>query len=145
MARNTLKLDTKGFEKMLVKLEELGGDVNRAVEDALKPAAERIQIDTQLSLTRSNLPAQGKYSTGRTSESVVSDTDVHWEGQTAWVPVGFDFSEPGAGGFLITGTPRMMPDSQLREMYKQKKYMNQIQREMQDVVWEHLQKAYVGG
>lgn len=143
MARNTLKLDTKGFERMLIKLEGLGGDVNKAVEDALKPAAERIQMDTHLALSQQYLPAQGRYWTGQTSEAVVSDTFIHWEGQTAWVPVGFDFSEPGAGGYLITGTPKMQPDKKLHEMYKQKKYMNQIQKDMQDVVWKHLEKAYV--
>ena len=145
MARNTLKLNTKGFEKLLVQLDKLGGDVNKAVEDALKPAAERIQIDTHLALSIANLPAQGRYWTGTTSEAVVSDNSVRWEGQTAWVPVGFDFSKRGAGGFLITGTPKMRPDQKLHEMYKQKKYMNQIQRDMEDAVWKHLNKAYVGG
>ena len=140
MARNTLRLDTKGLERLLIEFEGLGGDVNRAVEDALKPAAEKIRKDTIAALSPTNLPARGKYSSGDTLRSVITDTSVQWEGQTAWVPVGFNFSEPGAGGYLITGTPRMKPDQQLNTIYKKKKYMNEIQKEMSDVVMSHIIK-----
>lgn len=144
MARNTLKLDTSGFTEMLRQLDGLGGNVQKAVEDALTQSAETIKEDTIAAIDASNLPARGKYSTGSTKESIVSDSRITWEGMIASVPVGFDFSIPGAGGFLITGTPRMQPDRKLNQMYKQKRYMNQIQKDMGEVILDYIVEAMEG-
>lgn len=138
MARNTLKLDTTGFDSMLRKLDSLGGDVKRAVEDALEQSAETIEWDTKDAMAKGNLPRQGKYSTGKTMQSIITDSRVHWEGMRGWIPVGFDFSKAGAGGYLISGTPRMLPNAALRRMYKQKKYMRQIQDDMWEVVSDYV-------
>lgn len=138
MSRNTLKLDTSGFEAVLRKIDAMGGNVKKAVDDALKQASETITEDTEDAMAASNLPARGNYSTGDTEQSIIRDNNVRWEGMTGWVPVGFDFGIPGAGGFLITGTPRMQPNQQLRRMYKQKKYMNGIQNDISDVLWDFV-------
>ena len=145
MARNTLKLDTSGFEPMLKRLDSLGGDVKRAVNDALKQASETITEDTEEAMSASNMPAQWKYSSGTTEKSIIRDSNVRWEGNVGWVPVGFDFSKPGAGGYLITGTPRMQPDKALNRMYKQKKYMNQIQNDMGEVIMDYVIEKMEGG
>ena len=138
MARNTLKLDTSGFTELLRKLDSLGGDVKKAVDDALIQAAETITEDTEAAMDSANLPAGGRYSTGTTKEAIIRDQQVHWEGMIGWVPVGFDFSEPGAGGYLITGTPRMEPNKELNKMYKKKRYMSQIQKEMGEVIMDYV-------
>lgn len=136
-----MQLDTSGFERLLEKIDALDGNIQKAVSDALGQAAETIKEDTADALSAGNLPAGGKYSLGDTKGSIVSDTSPKWEGMTAWVPVGFDFSRPGAGGFLISGTPRMAPDYQLQKMYKQKKYMKQIQQDIWDVLMDYLDDA----
>lgn len=136
--RNTLRLDTKGFESMLKKLDGLGGDVQKAVADALSQASHTISEDTEAALNFSNLPAGGRYWTGTTKESIIRDSQVRWEGLVGWVPVGFDFSKPGAGGYLITGTPKMRPNAELQKMYKQRRYMNQIQKEMGEVIMDYI-------
>ena len=138
MARNTLRLDTSGFTEMLKKLDNLGGDVKKAVTDALQQSSETIAEDTEAAMVAANLPAHGKYSNDVTRESIIRDSQVRWEGLVGWVPVGFDFSKPGAGGFLITGTPRMRPNQQLKQMYKQKRYMNQIQKDMGEVIMDYI-------
>ncbi len=140
MARNTLKLDTSGFVGMLRRLERLGGNVKKAVDEALGTAAEKIKEDTLKALDPQFLPAGGKYSKSpsKTKASVVTDTRVRWEGNTGWVPVGFDFAKPGAGGFLITGTPKMRPDPELHRMYRQKKYMQEIQEQMNDTIGNYV-------
>jgi len=138
MARNTLRLDTSGFEEMLRKLDSLGGDVKNAVSNALIQSAETITEDTEEAMLAANLPAGGRYSTGTTRESIVRDQQVQWEGLIGSVPVGFDFSKPGAGGYLITGTPRMQPNRALNRMYKQKRYMNQIQKDMGEVIMDYV-------
>ena len=145
MARNTLRLDTSGFEGLLRKLDSLGGNVQRAVEDALEQASQKITSDTEAALATANLPAGGRYYTGQTSEAVVHDSQIHWEGQVGWVPVGFEFSKPGAGGYLITGTPRMQPDYALNKMYKQKRYMNQIQKDMGEKIMDYVIAQMEGG
>ena len=138
MARNTLKLDTSGFTELLQKLEGLGGDVKRAVNHALSQSSKTIADDTEDAMAPSNLPAKGKYSKGTTKEAIIHDNRVRWEGMVGWVPVGFDFSKPGAGGYLITGTPRMQPDRALNRMYKQKRYMRKIQEDMGDVIMDYV-------
>lgn len=136
--RNTLRLDTSGFAEMIRKLDALGGNVRQAVTDALEQSAETIREDTLDALDNAYLPAGGRYSMGDTKESVVDDKHVRWEGLVGWVPVGFDFSKIGAGGYLITGTPKMQPDYRLNQMYKQKKYMSQIQRDIGNVIMDYV-------
>ena len=69
---------------------------------------------------------------------------VEWSGTVAEVGVGFDYSMPGAGGFLITGTPKMQPNRELNRIYKQKKYMRQIQSDMEAVVADEINKKMEG-
>lgn len=136
--RNTLRLDTSGFTTYIRKLDALGGNVRAAVTDALERAEATIADDTVAALAAKNLPAQGKYSMGETLEAVIRDQPVQWEGQVAWVPVGFDFSKPGAGGYLITGTPKMRPDAELNRMYKGKRYMNQLQNNIGERLLDYI-------
>ncbi len=144
MGRNTLKLDTSGFEDMIDRLKKLGGDVQKAVTDALEQAGETITEDTRDAVTAPNLPAGGKYSKGYTADSII-DPKVIWIGGTqAEMGVGFDYAKKGAGGFLITGTPRMRPDYALQKMYKQKTYMRKIQQDMIDVVEDYITDAMGG-
>lgn len=143
--RNTLKLSTAGFDGLLKRLDSLGGDVRKAVDEALTKASHTITVSTENALATQNLPAQGKYSKDTTREQVIRDAQVRWEGDTAWIPVGFDFSKPGAGGYLITGTPRMKPDYELNRIYKQKKYMNLIQKGMEEIVMNYVINAMEGG
>lgn len=143
--RNTLKLSTAGFDGLLKRLDSLGGDVRKVVDEALTKASHTITVSTENALAAQNLPAQGKYSKDTTREQIIRDAQVRWEGDTAWIPVGFDFSKPGAGGYLITGTPRMKPDYELNRIYKQKKYMNLIQKGMEEIVMNYVINAMEGG
>lgn len=135
--RNILRLDTSGFEELITKLDAVGGGVQKAVTDALLQAAETVRDDTVDAMAAVNLPAQGKYSTGDTMRSIVEPA-VTWSGTVAETPVGFDFSKPGAGGFLISGTPRMQPNPKLEEIYTRKRYMNALQQDMQDVITDYI-------
>lgn len=138
MARNTLKLDTKGFEDLVRRFEKLGGNAKEIVGEALERAGDKIEKDTIAAVQRKNLPQKGKFSKGNTERSIVRDSKTTWSGTMAEIGVGFDYSKPGAGGYLITGTPRMQPDRELHKMYKQKAYMRQIQNEMMETVSEKI-------
>ena len=148
--RNTLKLDTKPLEQLLTKLEQIGGNVPQATEAALKVASDKIAEDTENAIRRDNLPAQGKYSIGKTAKTVIKNPVVKWEGTVAWVPVGFDFDKEGAGGFLIsgakasyTGTPRRKPIPALRTIYKSKRYMDEVQKLMKNLIYDEINKRWV--
>ena len=143
--KNTVTLDTSAFDGIIKQIQDLGGDVRGAVDMALEQAAETIREDTYEALEPANLPAVGKYSTGQTSESVITDDKVHWTWSIGWIPVGFDYLAQGAGGFLISGTPKMKPDMALRKMYKQKKYMSEIQQDIKDVLEGELMIKLEGG
>ena len=144
MARNTLKLQLGGFQELITKLDSLQGDVKKAVTDALEQAGETIGEDTMDAVNDANLPAKGVYSKGQTKASIISNPTVHWSGNQAEIGVGFDYSKKGAGGFMITGTPRMKPDYELQKIYKRKKYMNQIQNDMADVVNDYIKEKMEG-
>jgi len=144
-AKNTFTLDTAPLEGLVQKILDLDGDAREAVESALEQAAETISDDTLDAIAPGNLPAQGRYSTGATEASVLRDQKVRWTGTNAWIPVGFDFTMPGAGGYLITGTPKMAPVAQLRKMYKQKRYMADIQKDITDVLEDALVRAMEEG
>ena len=133
-----LRLDMSGFEELLTKLDKLGGDIRNVVEDALTQAGETIADDTVDAMASAKLPAGGKYSHGETMASIVRRPVVEWEGTRASIGVGFDFGRPGAGGFLITGTPRMSPNHELQTMYKRKKYMKSIQDDMSTIVTDAI-------
>lgn len=144
MGRNLLKLDISGFEEYIQKLEKLEADIKPIVSDALNQAGETITDDTFDAMSDSNLPRGGEYSTGKTKESIIKNPRVKWSGATAEIGVGFDFSEPGAGGYLITGTPRMAPDKALNRIYKSKKYMKDIQKDMIDIFQDEINRRMGG-
>ena len=135
---STLKLEISGFTELLTRLDKLGGDIRTVVDDALTQAAETIADDTVDAMATANLPAGGKYSQGETMASIVRHPIVEWNGTLASVGVGFDFGKPGAGGFLITGTPRMSPNHALQSIYKRKKYMKSIQDDISGLVSEAI-------
>lgn len=141
--RNTLKLETKGLEQIITQLEGIGGDVKQAVTDALEQAAETIEFDTKEAMRFENLPAKGKFSSGKgdyrqgkTYKTIIEGSKAVWNGTTAEIAVGFDYSLPGAGGILITGrgTPHQEPVKPLQNIYKKKAYMAKIQADMAEVV-----------
>ena len=135
---NTLKLDLKGFNELITKLEGLGGEVKPVVTDALEQAAETVEWDTKDAVKKANLPAKGRYSTGDTAASITENARAEWSGTIAEIGLGFDYGKKGAGGFLITGTPRMKPDYELNRIYKQKKYMSKLQNEMSEIVNDEI-------
>ena len=140
MAKNQMKLDTTGLEAALSRLVATIGPerAHRVVEENLEKVGRQISNDTIEAVQAGNLPAGGKYSTGDTEAAVVRDTSVTWDGGVASIPIGFDFNKPGAGGWLISGTPKMRPDAALRKMYKGKKYMQDRQNDLLNGIYEEI-------
>lgn len=125
-------LQLTGLLEAAERIERAGGQIKPVMEEALNAAAKKITSDTIAACDPSNMPAGGIFGSKNheTLNSVIKDSSVVWSGNIAEVPVGFDFSKPGAGGFLITGTPKMNPNRELEKIYKQKRYTSMLQKEM---------------
>lgn len=115
MARNRIGLQVEGFEEYMAKLDEIGGSkaMRRGVEEALVESKK--YVNPLIDKAMAKLPAGGRYSTGVTKKSLDKDMGVEWQGATASIKVGFDFSESGLKSiFLMYGTPRMRPVTGLK-------------------------------
>lgn len=117
----------------MAKLDKLGGTqaMKRGVEAGLRASKE--YVNPQIEAAMGKLPARGKYSTGRTEDSIDKDMSVDWEGMTGSIKVGFDFKQSGLTSiFLMYGTPRMSPVRGLKNAIygtKTKKHIKEIQAE----------------
>ena len=142
MAKNQITLDTSGLEAALSRLvADMGAErAQKVIDEKLTEIGKQISRDTIEAVQKANLPAGGKYSRGDTEQAVVRDAAVKWDGGVAEIPIGFDFDKPGAGGWLISGTPKMRPDAELRRMYKAKKYMRDKQAELADAIYAEILK-----
>ncbi len=130
MGKNTLSLDTKFFDDYIERLEKAGADIREVLTNALEQAGDTVEYDTLNAMKSANLPAKGKYSKGDTEKSIIRNSKVRWAGYIAEISVGFDYGKDGAGGLLITGTPRMKPNHELNKIYKKKKYINEIKKDI---------------
>lgn len=147
IGKNMLKLDVKGFDEYIAKLEDLQADLKPIVSNILNEAGQTIEQDTVAGVSDQYLPAHGKYHhAGHPTEaSIVRNARTTWSGSIAEIGVGFDFDKPGAGGYLITGTPRMAPDKELNKIYKSKRYMNGIRDKMIERFKEEVDRRINGG
>lgn len=146
MARkNRIGLQVEGFEDYMAKLDEVGGTaaMRRGVEEALKDSKKYVNPLIEKAITK--LPAGGRYSTGRTKESIDDSMSVEWQGATASIKVGFDFSKSGVTSvFLMYGTPKMSPVNGLKAAVygaKTKKEIAVIQAEALDRVIKEIMEG----
>lgn len=136
---NRMRLQLGGWEELLTKFEELGGDVEELVTEVLNDAGEDVGVRTKEAMARANLPAQGKYSQGDTERTVILNPQTVWHGgAVAEINVGFDKTQNGAGTLLITGTPRMRPNAELEKLYVRKGYTKQLNRQISDTIAERI-------
>lgn len=143
MARKKIGLQVNGFEEYMTKLDELGGSkaMKRGVESALKASKEYVNPLIESAMDKGNLPAQGRYSTGGTKESIDTDMTVEWDGMTASIKVGFDFKQSGLKSIFlmygVKGTPRIAPVTGLYDAI----YGNKTQKQIGNIQAEALTKV----
>lgn len=132
-----LAIDFSNFDAYAEELESLGADLNEIFSKAIEEAADQVQADVMDAIQDANLPAKGAYhSRDRDTEnSVIQDPKPQSNGSIISVELGFDKTRPGAGGFLITGTPRMAPDQKLADIFQKKSY----ERKIKNMINERLQ------
>lgn len=144
--RKDLNMALSGLEELAERLQQVGGDLKKAMTEVLDDFADTIQTDTERAVQKQNLPAGGLYSQNDTKESIIHDPKVTWQGYTASIGVGFDKTKPGAGGWLITGTPRMKPDLELQKIYggwakAQNRYIKDLAFDAKQIMLDHIEEA----
>ena len=134
--KKAIEIDFGVFEARAEQLEGIGADLKECFSEVMEEEGQRVAEDTVKAVAHAYLPAKGNYSTGETQKSIIMQPKVEWSGSEGTIGLGFDKTKPGAGGFLITGTPKMQPDYALEKIYGQKKY----ERDMRKHIMEGLQK-----
>ena len=142
--KSFISIDFSNFEDYAERLDNLGADLKAIFTDAMEQAAETVQDDTIEAMAKVNLPAGGKYSDGQTEASIIRDAKVNWQGSVGEIGLGFDKTKPGAGGFLITGTPKMQPNRALEDIYGRKKYENQLKKDIEEVLQDEIDQRMGG-
>lgn len=138
--KQMISIDFSNFADYAAKLEMLDANLQDVFSRAMEDAAEKVQQDTIAALESSNLPAEGKYSQGDTLNSVIKDIKTIWVGSIGEIKLGFDKTKAGAGGFLITGTPKMKPDLALERIYGSKRYENQLKKQIEQALQREIDR-----
>lgn len=145
MARKQMiSIDFKNFSDYAEKIDKLGANLKSVFSKAMEEAAEKVQQDTIAAIQPVNLPGKGRYSTGDTLNSVIRDPKTKWEGSVGEIPIGFDKTKPGAGGWLITGTPKMRPDYALEKIYGTKRYESELKKTIEKALQREIDKIMGG-
>lgn len=137
-------LNYTALENIATQLEKLGADLGETIASGFEAAAETVEEDTVKAMEVSNLPRGGRYSRGQTAESIIHNAKAEIKGSIVEIGIGFDKTKPGAGGFLITGTPKMRPDYELERIYGTKKYQSTFKKEVENKLKEELDKRLGG-
>lgn len=163
-----ISMALNGLEELSERLDNVGGDLKKAMGKVLDDFADTVTADTVKAVENSNLPAKGTYSKGDTKKAIIHGQKTSWEGYVGEIPLGFDKSKPGAGGWLLTGTPKMAPDYALQNIYggfsgyrsskdaemfmgqtiykghQQSKYINKLNKEAKAKLTKAIQDAIDG-
>ena len=142
--KNSINIDFSCFATYAEKLDRLGANLQDVIGNAMEDAGKKVADDTEKAMAAGNLPAGGMYSTGATENSIIKDPKVEWHGSVGEIGLGFDKTKPGAGGFLITGTPKMRPDAALAEIYSGKRYENTIRKQIKSDLQREIDQRMGG-
>lgn len=142
--KRMIDIDFSCFGAYAEKLDKLGADLKKVFTDGMEQAAETVEWDVVEAMETAHLPAQGEYSTGKTKESIIRDAKASWSGSVGTIGLGFDKTKPGAGGFLITGTPKMRPNMELQAIFGRKKYETQIRKDIEQLLQDEIDTIMKG-
>ena len=141
MARMSIIFD--GFKDLAYAIDEAGGDLHAAVDEALTETQQLIQEK----LATAALPYADKgvkgYATGKMYDAIIPDAQIEWHGSVASVRVGFDLHQ--ADGFhsifVMYGTPRMDKDQKVYNAIRGTRTKHAIALMQEEIMKKHLRLA----
>ena len=132
--RKRFMVQVDGVEFLMAKLERLNGDTKKIAEECLKKGHDIITPKAQEAAKKQNLPAKGRYYTGRTIRSTKLNNEVEWSGYVGKEDVGYSINLGGlAWVFMMWGTPRYMKNKKMWSAFygaKTKKEVDAAQRKI---------------
>ena len=140
-----MKMEVPNLDGIIKQLEELGGDVKAATEEALKETHRIVTEKIEAAMVPANMPAGGKYWTGDTLDYLRTQAVITWQGTQASVPVGFEITKGGINSiFLMYGTPRMSPVKGLRDAVFGKETQAEVVEAQTRILHDAVYKALMG-
>ena len=140
-----MKMEIPNFNAIVKQLTDLNADVRKATEAALTETHKIVTQKAEQAMVPGNMPAGGKYWSGRTRESLVTTPTVVWDGDKASINVGFDISNGGLPSiFLMYGTPRTKPVKSLYDAVYGSGTKNEIIEAQTRIMHEAIYDAMKG-
>lgn len=143
MAKNKIGLQFTGWKEMLSGIEKAAGEsgLKQAVEAGLKATKDYVNKNADAAMSKGNMPARGKYWTGRTKKSLDKNYDVDWVGYTGTINVGYNLEESGLTSiYLMHGTPRMPPVPGLNDAFYGKKAKSEIKKIQKEALEKWIER-----
>ena len=142
LGSGSFSIDFSNFEEIAAKLESMVMDVRDAVGEAINEVAKEVQEEVQEAVQPPNLPAGGQYGSKakETENSIIVNPQVEWSGFVGEIDLGFDKSKPGAGGFLITGTPNHDPAPKLAKIFTTRKYLSDFKKRIEKALHNVIER-----
>lgn len=135
-----MSIEKGNFDQIAKVLNEIGADKKDIAEKALIKSFEIVKAKAEVGMQKQNLPAGGKYDSGKTRKAIIQTPDIQWQGDTASVGVGFDIKKDK--GFvsiwLAKGTPKIKPDKKLYDALYSKKTEKEIREAQEKVFYDEI-------
>lgn len=148
MAKNKIGLQFTGWKELVSNIEKTADEaaMKEAVEGSLKATKGIVNSKVKKAMSKSNLPAKGKYSrVPHVIDSLDQSFDIIWSGYTGSINVGFDIEGKGlVSVFLMYGTPKMKPVNELRDAFYGKKTKKEIREIQKEAINKYIQRKLGG-
>ena len=140
MAKMQILFD--GFENLAYAIDEVGGDLQAAVDEALKETQEIAKASLLPAAAVYDRKGLKGYATGKMYSKMIKDTSVEWEGTVASVKTGFELDGSGWHSiFVMYGTPKMGKDPKIYNALKGTKLRKEIAEAQEKIMLKHLDLA----
>ncbi|MED4061703.1 hypothetical protein [Priestia megaterium] len=134
-------IEFDGMDQLIERMKKLEGDVKGTTEKALKETHSIVTKYAEISAESQNLPAEGRFSTGKTHDSVKRKAEVEWVGTTASIDTGFDIAHGGLPSiFMMYGTPRYMKNQKMYDAFYSSKTLKEVQKAQEEIFYDELRK-----
>lgn len=135
-------IGVNGFDVLLERLRELNGDATNIAEKCLNKGHEIITPKAQEAAQKQNLPARGRYYTGKTLRSTKLNAEVEWKAYVAKEDVGYSINKGGlAWVFMLYGTPRYMKNKKMWAAFYGAKTKREVIEAQKKIFFEEFRKA----
>lgn len=142
MAKMSIVFD--GFKDLAYQIDKAGGDVEKAVDEALSDTFDVVQSNLEKASAVYSSKGGGRkgYATSDMYHAIKKDRKIYWKGTVAEVGVGFNLDKSFKGGyhsiFIMYGTPKIAKDSKVYNAIKGTKTKKDIAEAQKKAMIKYL-------